>query len=102
FPTAGDSSQRGPNDPRGGASDPLRDLMNDLDNADRVANAPLPEPGLMETIYDERKDFVRAQREGFRDFVEGVEDVGEEMRHNIAEEIAEDFKEDPTDRYRGD
>ncbi|MCA1737251.1 MAG: hypothetical protein LC739_14470, partial [Actinobacteria bacterium] len=40
FPTAGDSSQRGPNDPRGGASDPLRDLMNDLDNADRVANAP--------------------------------------------------------------
>lgn len=95
FSGSGSSTQQGPNDPRGGVSDPLRDLLNDLN----TAPSPPPGPGVMETIYDEIKDFVRAQTEGFSDFVEGVKDVGEEVRHDIAKEIAEDFKEDPTNRY---
>ena len=78
FSGSGNSTQQGPNDPKGGVSDPLQDLMKDVFDA-----ANPPEPGVFDEIWDEIQDFVRAQVEGFQDFVDEVEDVGEDIRHDI-------------------
>jgi hypothetical protein len=59
-----------------------------------------PEPTVSDQIWKEIKDFYRAQEEGLKDFRKDVEDVGKDMRHELAKEIAEDFNEDPTDRYK--
>ncbi|MDP3983392.1 MAG: hypothetical protein Q8Q52_00100, partial [Acidimicrobiia bacterium] len=57
----------------------------------RCRQCPAPEPDVMESIYDEIKDFVRAQVEGFSDFVNDV-------RHDIAEPLRRSIKRD--DRHR--
>ena len=99
FFAGGDQTGVGPNDPQGGRGDSLGDLLDDITAAGAVGNPPPPQPTVFEAVYDELRDFVRAQKEGWQDFWDGVEEVGEDMREEIVEEIKEDFREDPTNRY---